>query len=324
MANPDGLEASVKKAVAAGVPVITINSGVDKFKEFGAITHIGQTETIAGEAVGERLEDRGLDERHLRHPGGRQRRSRGALQGRRRGLRRHDDEPAGRRHGRRRGRRRPSRRSCRPTRPSTPSLTLGGQYAIDAVGAVEESGSDAKVAHLRPVRGRHQGHPGRQRSCSRSTSSPTSRASWASPACYLSRINGNDIGGGQPIYSGPAFVTKDNATQVAEVRRERHPLTDRGARPGRTTRRLSAPADTGADHDDDEPPARSATDERVAQTSSAPQLLETPRDGRARRRPRRSSSSSPLHDDVFATPRGAGTWLAARRPSASWPSRWPC
>lgn len=36
MANPDGLEASVKKATAAGVPVITINSGVDRFKEFGA------------------------------------------------------------------------------------------------------------------------------------------------------------------------------------------------------------------------------------------------------------------------------------------------
>jgi simple sugar transport system substrate-binding protein len=60
MANPDGLEDSIKKAVAAGVPVVSINSGVDKFKEFGAITHIGQTETIAGEAVGERLKGEGL------------------------------------------------------------------------------------------------------------------------------------------------------------------------------------------------------------------------------------------------------------------------
>ena len=31
---------------------------------------------------------------------------------------------------------------------------------------------------------------------------------------YLKSINGNDIGGGQPINSGPAFVTKDNADQV--------------------------------------------------------------------------------------------------------------
>ena len=60
MANPDGLEDSVKKAVAAGIPVITINSGVTKFKEFGAITHVGQSETVAGEAVGERLKSEGL------------------------------------------------------------------------------------------------------------------------------------------------------------------------------------------------------------------------------------------------------------------------
>ena len=32
MANPDGLEASIKAAVAAGVPVITINSGIDDWR----------------------------------------------------------------------------------------------------------------------------------------------------------------------------------------------------------------------------------------------------------------------------------------------------
>ena len=31
---------------------------------------------------------------------------------------------------------------------------------------------------------------------------------------YLKSINGNDIGGGQPINSGPAFITKDNADAV--------------------------------------------------------------------------------------------------------------
>ena len=81
MANPDGLESSVKAAVAAGIPVITINSGIEKFKEFGAITHVGQSEKIAGEAAGEKLKEAGLKNVDLRHPGGRQRRSRGALQG---------------------------------------------------------------------------------------------------------------------------------------------------------------------------------------------------------------------------------------------------
>ncbi|MGN6129594.1 MAG: sugar ABC transporter substrate-binding protein, partial [Nocardioidaceae bacterium] len=35
-------------------------------------------------------------------------------------------------------------------------------------------------------------------------------------ALYLKSINGNDLGGGQPVYSGPAFITKDNADQVAK------------------------------------------------------------------------------------------------------------
>lgn len=55
MANPDALAESIKRAVAADIPVITINSGADRSAEFGAITHVGQTESVAGEAAGERL-----------------------------------------------------------------------------------------------------------------------------------------------------------------------------------------------------------------------------------------------------------------------------
>jgi simple sugar transport system substrate-binding protein len=33
---------------------------------------------------------------------------------------------------------------------------------------------------------------------------------------YLKAINGNDVGGGQPVNSGPALVTEENADQVAE------------------------------------------------------------------------------------------------------------
>ena len=31
---------------------------------------------------------------------------------------------------------------------------------------------------------------------------------------YLKLINGNDIGGGQPVYSGPAIITEENAEEV--------------------------------------------------------------------------------------------------------------
>src|SRR3954451_3499193 len=60
MANPDGLKKSIQAAVAAGVPVVTINSGIDQWKQFGAITHVGQRETLAGQAAGQKLTDDGL------------------------------------------------------------------------------------------------------------------------------------------------------------------------------------------------------------------------------------------------------------------------
>src|SRR5436189_2782071 len=48
--NADAIKGSLAKATSAGIPIITLNSGADQFKELGAITHVGQTEGIAGEA----------------------------------------------------------------------------------------------------------------------------------------------------------------------------------------------------------------------------------------------------------------------------------
>ena len=47
--NPDAIRDSLKKATDAGIPIITLNSGADDYQALGAITHVGQTETIAGE-----------------------------------------------------------------------------------------------------------------------------------------------------------------------------------------------------------------------------------------------------------------------------------
>jgi len=55
LANPDALKDAVVKAVDAGIPVITINSGVDVYKELGALTHVGQTEFVAGQGAGEEV-----------------------------------------------------------------------------------------------------------------------------------------------------------------------------------------------------------------------------------------------------------------------------
>jgi simple sugar transport system substrate-binding protein len=58
--NPDALGPSIKKAVAAGIPVISMNSGSDVFKGLGVLAHVGQTEYEAGLGAGTRFKDAGV------------------------------------------------------------------------------------------------------------------------------------------------------------------------------------------------------------------------------------------------------------------------
>ncbi len=58
--NPDALGAAIKKAVAAGIPVISMNSGSDVFRDLGVIAHVGQTEYEAGFGAGERFKAAGV------------------------------------------------------------------------------------------------------------------------------------------------------------------------------------------------------------------------------------------------------------------------
>ena len=58
---PDGsaLGPAIKKAVAAGIPVISMNSGSDVSKSLGTLLHVGQDEYVAGKAAGEKLKGMG-------------------------------------------------------------------------------------------------------------------------------------------------------------------------------------------------------------------------------------------------------------------------
>jgi len=59
LADPGSLKASLQKATQAGIPFISINSGVDAWQQLGALTHVGQTETIAGQGAGRQLKSAG-------------------------------------------------------------------------------------------------------------------------------------------------------------------------------------------------------------------------------------------------------------------------
>ena len=61
MSIPDGdaLGPSIERAVAAGIPVISMNSGSDVAAELGALLHVGQSEYDAGLAAGQELASMG-------------------------------------------------------------------------------------------------------------------------------------------------------------------------------------------------------------------------------------------------------------------------
>lgn len=58
--DPSALGASIKAAVAAGVPVISINSGADAAKSLGVLVHVGQTEYQAGLGGGQKMAAAGV------------------------------------------------------------------------------------------------------------------------------------------------------------------------------------------------------------------------------------------------------------------------
>jgi simple sugar transport system substrate-binding protein len=58
--DADALGKSIKAAVNASIPVISVNSGSDVSKKLGCLMHVGQEEYIAGKGAGERMKAEGV------------------------------------------------------------------------------------------------------------------------------------------------------------------------------------------------------------------------------------------------------------------------
>ena len=211
MANPDGLKESIQKAIAAGIPVITINSGLEQSKKFGALTHVGQSEELAGEGAGEKFKSLGAKKMlcviHEAGNIGLESRCSGAKKafGDVQNLQVDISNIAD------------AQNTIKSKLLADPSidgiLTLNPGIAKAAVAAKKEAGSKTQIATF-------------------DVSSDVIAAVLAGDVAFavdqqpylqgylpivffaLKVRNGNDVGGGQPVYSGPGYVTKDNAAQV--------------------------------------------------------------------------------------------------------------
>ena len=58
--NPDAIEGALQAAEDAGVSIVTMNSGSAVFKDLGAFTHVGQDEFIAGQEAGLKFKEAGV------------------------------------------------------------------------------------------------------------------------------------------------------------------------------------------------------------------------------------------------------------------------
>ncbi|WP_329336267.1 substrate-binding domain-containing protein [Streptomyces sp. NBC_01352] len=213
LAKPQAMKGPVAEAKAAGIPVVGLNSGIDDWRSAGLLQYFGQDESLAGRAVGDKLD--GLKARHalcVIHERGNV-----ALEARCAGLKKTFDGEtemlyvegtdldavdaaitAG----------------LRQDPGIDEVVTLGAQFARAAVASVKAAGSRARVATfdldkdlVKAVRSGDVQFAVDQQ--------PYLQGYLAVDSLWLYRTNGNVSGGGvAPVLTGPAFVTKTNVASV--------------------------------------------------------------------------------------------------------------
>ncbi|MER7562224.1 substrate-binding domain-containing protein [Streptomyces sp. NPDC097941] len=214
LAKPAAMKAPVAAARAAGIPVVGLNSGIDAWKSQGLLEYFGQDEIEAGAAVGGKLN--GLKVKHalcVIHERGNV-----ALEARCAGVKKTFGGET-------------ENLYVEGTDPEAVDtvltarlrqdpgidevVTLGAQFALDAVDSVKAAGSKAQVATFdlnsdltKAIRaGSVQFAVDQQ---------PYLQGYLAVDSLWLYKTNGNVSGGGvAPVLTGPAFVTRTNVAAVA-------------------------------------------------------------------------------------------------------------
>ncbi|WP_444545773.1 sugar ABC transporter substrate-binding protein [Streptomyces netropsis] len=214
LAKPDAMKDVIAKAKKAGIPVITVNSGSEKSKEFGALTHIGQDEVIAGEAVGEQLNERGKKKAvcvlHEQGNVGHEQRCDGVKKTFKGDLQNLYVE----------GTNMPNVQSSIEAKLQSDKdidavVTLGAPFAPTAVKAAEQAGSKAEVdtfdLNAKVADALQSGKLGFA-----VDQDPYLQGYEAVDLLWLYRYNRDMLGGGRPVLTGPQIVTKDDAKTLAE------------------------------------------------------------------------------------------------------------
>jgi simple sugar transport system substrate-binding protein len=214
LARPEALKASVQSAIAAGIPVVAFNAGIDDWKVVGAKAYFGQDEKISGEAAGKRLAAEGAkkvicviqDQGHV------------ALEARCAGVKSGFGGPVENLNVN--GTDMPSVQSTITAKlQQDPAIdhivTLGAPIALAATESAANAGSNAKIvtfdtnaALVDAIKNGKVGWAIDQQ--------PFLQGYLAVDSLWLFLNNGNVIGGGQPTLTGPAFIDKSNIDAIAD------------------------------------------------------------------------------------------------------------
>ncbi|MEU3275933.1 sugar ABC transporter substrate-binding protein [Streptomyces antibioticus] len=214
LAKPDALKDVVAKANAAKIPVVGLNSGVSEWQKLGLLQFFGQDETVAGEALGKRLNSAGAKKAVCVIQ------EQGNI-----GLTQRCDGVKKTFSGTTEvlyvnGTDMPSVKSTITAKLTQDKaidyvVTLGAPFALTAGQSVSDAGSKAKVATFdlnKDLTG----------AISKGTvdfavdQQPYLQGYLAVDSLWLYKNNGNYMGGGEaPVLTGPAFVDKSNVDAVA-------------------------------------------------------------------------------------------------------------
>ncbi|MFG2380890.1 sugar ABC transporter substrate-binding protein [Streptomyces avermitilis] len=214
LAKPAAMKAAVARAEKAGIPVVTVNSGSEESKAFGVLTHIGQDETVAGEAVGEELNKRGrkkalciLHEQgnvgHEQRCAGVKKTFKGTVQ-----------------NLYVQGTSMPDVQSSIGAKLQADSsidslVTLGAPYADTAVKARDDAGSKAEIdtfdLNAKVAAELKDGTLGFA-----VDQQPYLQGYEAVDLLWLYKYNSDVLGGGKPVLTGPQIITRDQAAKLEQ------------------------------------------------------------------------------------------------------------
>jgi simple sugar transport system substrate-binding protein len=211
LVTPDALIPNVKKAVAAGIPVDTFNSGLGFYKQAGALTHFSSDEYLAGQQAGERVKAAGGNKVLcvIQQAGS------VALEDRCKGVK---DTFPNTQNIQVNGADDSAVTSSLQAKLSEDKdidwvITLGAAQALDTIKAIPAAGSKAKVGTFDlNVDAAQAVQDGKLEFCI--DQQPYLQGYLSITQLYLFKKNGNVMGGGKPVLTGPSFVDKTNVDTV--------------------------------------------------------------------------------------------------------------